>query len=117
MKCIVCGAQTQSDEQLCPLCIESEHKVQVLTPEAKQDFTGITIEQDQGKQTNEYNEYHGTNKKQRLYVKYVNFSMGQTSILTRIILGIILAGLILVVLPIALLVISIVVFFLYIMRK
>jgi hypothetical protein len=117
VKCIVCGAEIQSDEQLCPVCIELEHKVQVLTPEEKQDFSGITIEQDQGKQTSDYDDYHGNNEKQRIYVKHVNFSMGQTGILTKIILGIIFTGLIVVALPIALLVISIIVFFLYLMRK
>jgi len=117
VKCIVCGAEIQSDEQLCPVCIEVEHKVQVLTPEEKQDFTGITIEQDQGKQTREYDDSHDNNEKQRIYVKHVKFSMGQTGILTKIILGIIFTGLIVLALPIALFIISIGVFFLYFMRK
>jgi hypothetical protein len=117
VKCITCGAETQSDEQFCSICIKLEHRVQVLTPEEKQDFSGITIEQDQGKQTNAHDDYLGNNEKQRIYVKHVNLSMGQTGILTKIILGIIFAGLLFVVLPIALLAISIVVFFLYVMRK
>jgi hypothetical protein len=117
VKCIACGAEVQSDEQLCSACIELEHKVQVLTPEEKQDFSGITIEQDPGKQTNEYDDYLDNNEKQRIYVRHVNFSMKQTGIVTKIIIGIIFAGLLVIALPIALLAISIGVFFFYVMRK
>lgn len=117
MKCIACGAEIQPDKQLCALCMELEHKVQVLTPEEKQDFSGITIEQDQGKQTNEYDDYLDNDEKQRIYVRHVNFNMGQTGIVTKIILGIIFAGLLVIALPIAILVLSIVLFFFYGMRR
>lgn len=117
MKCIACGAEIQPDEQLCAVCIELEHKVQVLTPEEKQDFSGITIEQDHRGQTNEYDDYLDNDEKQRIYVRHVNFSMGQTGIVTKIILGIIFAGLLIIALPIALLALSIVVFFFYVMRR
>lgn len=117
MKCKVCGVEIRSDEELCPLCRELENKVQVLTPKEKQDFSGITIEQDQEKQAPYYDDYHGTNEKQRIYVKQMHFSTGQTGVLTKIILGIIFTGLLIVALPIAFLIISIIVVFLYIMRK
>lgn len=117
MKCSVCGVDIQSDEQLCSRCIELEHKVQVLTPEEKQDFAGLTIEQDQEKESAGHDDYRGHGENQRIYVKHVNLNMGQTGIFTKIILGIIIAGLLIVALPIALFIISIVVFSLYVMRK
>ncbi|MDF2635540.1 MAG: hypothetical protein K0R78_2414 [Pelosinus sp.] len=116
VKCVVCGLETQSDEHLCPRCIELENKVQVLTPEEKRDFAGITIEQDQEKQT-EYGDNRSYTDNHRIYVKHMNVNMGQTSILTKIILGIIFAGLLIVALPIALIIISIVMFFLFFMRR
>ncbi len=115
MKCIACGAEIQPDKQLCPLCMELEHKVQVLTPEEKQEFSGITIEQDQGKQTNDYDDYLDNDEKQRIYVRHVN--LGQTGIVTKIILGVIFAGLLVIALPIAILVLSIILFFFYGVRR
>jgi hypothetical protein len=117
VKCVVCGHEIRSDDQLCPNCIELENKVQVLTPEEKRDFSGITIEQDQEKQSAGHDDNRGYSENQRIYVKHVNFSMGQTSILTKIILGMIVAGLLIVALPIALLIIGVVMFFLLFMRK
>jgi hypothetical protein len=114
MKCSVCGDEIQPDEQLCSKCSELEHKVQILTPEEKQDFAGLTIEQDPEKQSAGYNDYR---ENQRIYVKHVNFNMRQTGMLTKIVVGIIIAGLLIVALPIALFIISIVMFTLYFMRK
>ncbi|SFL33173.1 hypothetical protein [Pelosinus propionicus] len=114
MKCNVCGVEIQSDEQQCSKCNELKHKVQILSPEEKQDFSGLTIEQDPEKQSAGYNDYRGN---QRIYVKHVNFSMGQTGMLTKILFGIIIAGLLIVALPIALFIVSIVMFTLYFMRK
>ncbi|AIF52170.1 hypothetical protein [Pelosinus sp. UFO1] len=118
MKCTVCGSELQSETQKCPTCIDTEHKVQVLTPEAKQDFGGITIEQEDGKTAEEYSDpYSGYNEKQRIYIKHVNFGTGQTGLFTKIILGIIFLGLLIVALPIALFCITLVGFFLYFVRK
>ncbi len=114
MKCSVCGDEIQPDEQLCSKCNDLEHKVQILTPEEKQDFAGLTIEQDPEQQSVGYNDYR---ENQRIYVKYVNFNMRQTGMLMKIIVGIIIAGLLIVALPIALFIISIVMFILYFMRK
>lgn len=117
VKCVVCGIEIQSDGQLCPSCTELENKVQVLTPEEKRDFAGITIEQDQEKQTRGHDDKQSYSENQRIYVKHMNFNMGQTSILTKIILGIVIAGLLIVALPIALFIIGVVMFFLFFMRK
>ncbi len=114
MKCSVCGVEIQTDKQLCSKCSELENKVQILTPEEKQDFAGLTIEQDPEKQSAGYNNYR---ENQRIYVKHVNFNLSPTGMLTKIIFGIIIAGLLVVALPIALVIISLVMFTLYFMRK
>lgn len=117
MKCSICGVEIQAGEQLCSKCMELENKVQVLTPEEKRDFTGLTIEQEQREQAAGPQNDRSYGGNQRIYVKHVNFNMGRTGIITKIIFGMILAGLLIVALPIALFVVSIVIFFLYFMRR
>jgi hypothetical protein len=116
LNCTVCGAEIQSDTGQCPKCKEIENNVQVLTPEEKQDFDGITIEQDVEKRAEEQYTYQSYNKNQRIYVKHVNFG-GRMGLFTKLILCIIFIGLIVVALPIALFFISVVGFFLYFMRR
>lgn len=112
--CKVCGAKVQGDEQECSDCREIENKVQVLSPEERQHFSGITLEQDVQEQKSD-GWHEGSNANQRIYIK--QFSMGNTNLLTKLVIGIILAGLVVIALPIALFLISIVGLFLYVVRK
>ena len=115
MKCRVCGAEVQGDEQQCFNCIEKETKVQVLTKEEKQEFNGITLVQDQGEQEREYYESENSHGNQRIYSK--QFSIVNTSFLTKLVIGIIILGVVFIALPVAILVISIISIILYFFRR
>lgn len=112
--CKVCGANVEGDEQECSDCREIESNVQVLSAEERQHFNGITLEQDVREEKND-EWYERNNANQRVYVK--QFSMGNTNLLTKIVIGIILVGLVVIALPIALFFLSIVGLFLYVVRK
>lgn len=115
LKCRVCGVEVQNDEQQCFNCIEQEAKVQVLTSEEKQGFHGITLVQDQEKQEKEYYESENLQGNQRIYSK--QFSLVNTSFLTKLIIGIIILGIVFIALPVAILVISIISVILYFFRR
>ena len=114
LNCKVCGAKVETDEQQCSRCRDMESKVQVLTLEERQDFSGITLEQEQQEDEGHYG-HQANNTNQQMYTK--QFSISSTSLLTRLLLGIILVGVIFVALPIAIFFISIVGLITYIVRK
>ena len=116
LNCKVCGAEIQFDTGQCSKCKEVESNVQVLSPEEKKDFGGITIEQDTEKKTEEQYTYQGYNENQRIYVKHISFGK-HMGLFTKMILGIIFIGLVVVALPITLLFISVIGLFLYFMRR
>ena len=113
LNCRVCGAEVEADEQQCSKCRENE-KVQILTLEERQDFSGITLEQDQQEEEGRY-EHQASNDNQQMYFK--QFSVSSTSLLTKLLLGIILVGVIFVALPIAIFFISIVGIITYMVRR
>lgn len=114
LNCRVCGAEVEADEQLCFKCKEMENKVQVLTLEEKQHFSGITLEQDEREEEGHY-EYQARNANQQMYSRQFNIS--STSLLTKVLFGVILAGVVFIALPIAIFFISIVGIILYLVRK
>lgn len=113
LNCIICGAKVQGDEEKCSDCKEVENKVQVLSVEERQDFDGITLEQDQKEQG--YYDYEKSSANQKIYSK--QFSIGHATLLTKIVIGIILIFMVVVALPVALFLISVVSLFLYLVRK
>lgn len=115
LRCSVCGAEVRAEEQQCSNCIEKESKVQVLTPEEKQEFNGVTLVQEQEQGARGHYESEHYHRDQRIYTK--QFSVGNTSILTKIIIGLVLLGVVFVALPVAILGISIISLILYFFRK
>ena len=114
LNCKVCGAGMETDEQQCSKCREFENKVQVLTQEERQHFSGITLEQDERQEEGHY-QYQASNAKQQMYSRH--FSISNTSLLTKLLIGIILAGVVFIALPIAIFFISIVGIITYIVRR
>jgi len=114
LNCRICGAEIETDEQQCSKCREMESKVQVLTLEERQHFGGITLEQDQ-QETQGHDEYQASNANQQIYTR--QFSISNTSLLTKLLLGIILAGVVFIALPIAIFFISIIAIITYIVLK
>jgi len=116
LNCRVCGVEVEADEQQCPKCREIENKVQVLTLDEKQHFSGITLEQDpQEEEGNDQYQDQDGNANQQMYTR--QFSISNTGFLTKLLLGIILAGVVFIALPIAIFFIIIVGIITYIMRK
>ena len=114
LNCRVCGAEVEENEQQCSKCREMESKVQVLTLEERQHFSGITLEQDQ-QEDKGHSEYQASNDNQQMYTR--QFSISNISLLTKLLLGIILLGVVVVALPIAILFICIVGIITYLVRK
>lgn len=114
LNCRVCGAEVEADEQQCLKCGEMESKVQVLTLEERQHFSGITLEQDQQEEEGHF-EHQANNENRQMYTK--QFSISSASLLTKLLLGIILVGVVFIALPIAIFFISIVGIITYMVRK
>lgn len=115
LNCRVCGAVVEADEQECSKCREMENKVQVLTAEELEHFNGITLEQEQQEDEGQHYEHQANNDNQQMYTKQFNIS--STSLLTKLLVGIILVGVVFVALPIAVFFISIVGLVTYMVRK
>lgn len=56
MRCSICGAETGDAQRVCDRCRQAQADVQVLTPDERDRFTGITI--DVGEQQRDYNQSH-----------------------------------------------------------
>lgn len=111
MNCVVCGSKVEDDEDKCLRCRQGN--LQVLSEQERRGFKGITLEQETNEQG--YSGYEKSHANQRIYVK--QFSLGNTSLLTKIAIGLILAAIIVIALPIALVIMSIIGLFVYIVRK
>jgi len=114
LNCKVCGSEVEADEEQCSKCREIENKVQVLTPEEKQHFNGMTLEQDEREEEG-HEQYRASNANQQMYSK--QFSIGNTSLFTKLLLGVILVGFVFIALPVALFLISVVGIITYMVRK
>jgi hypothetical protein len=104
--------------KVCSNC-DRNRSVTVLTPEEREGFQGVTINQEQERQENGYYEYSSTGPNHRVHVRQVHFNSG-TGFLSRlfIVLAILafLAALVLVALPLAVIVIGVVAVISFIIR-
>jgi hypothetical protein len=92
MRCEQCGAEFNDAGKTCPECGYFFGEVEVLTPEDREDFQGITIESPgrEGERQADYNyEYHDSQK--GVYVRQFNFNSGKGGLLNRIMVGLIIA--------------------------
>ncbi len=113
LNCINCGFQLENEEQQCPVCKGTESNVQVLTRKERQEFDGITLEQEETQDASAGYTYHATG--QRQYRK--SFTIAPTSLFTKVVVGIIFAALLVLVLPVALFLIGITIISVYFFRK
>ncbi|HEY3424827.1 MAG TPA: hypothetical protein VGL27_08535 [Negativicutes bacterium] len=118
MHCDVCGAELQPGEQECIKCKNSESGLQVLTPDEKKRFKGITIDDEEELSgAEESYEYRDSQSNQRIYVRHVNFSSPKIGFFTKLLIGLVLAGLVFVVLPIAVLFMVIIAIVWFLLRR
>lgn len=97
MKCSFCGRELDSGIQECPYCHRRvEAEVQVLRPEERDTFDGVTIEQDES--TGGGTRVGDAREERRTYeqnagpqIKVQSFGCGSSILMTLLILGGILA--------------------------
>jgi hypothetical protein len=98
MSCIYCGAFTDPSQTVCEKCRHNP-EVTVLAPEERENFNGLTIEQDLN--GNEYHQSQETDSNPHVYVRRI--SLGSSGgLLTKLIIAGIFLVIVLVALPLAL---------------
>ena len=92
MKCSFCGKELERGTQECPYCHCSiEAEVQVLRPEERDTFDGVTIEQDGNAEGGTRVEDMRTERRAYEQIRVHSFGCGSGILMTLLILGGILA--------------------------
>jgi hypothetical protein len=92
MRCKKCNAEMEAEVGVCPVCgerwTEHEVEVEVLPPEERDEFQGITIEQNPQSSPDERGDsnYEYYDPRKRVYVRQINLS-GKGGWLSRILVG------------------------------
>ena len=106
MYCAKCGQETKDNENLCVNCQQPENQIEVLPPEERENFQGITLEQNESNQHHSkegYYEFENNGQRQKVYVKHINMKSFKMGFLAKLLLGMAVMLLIVVALPLALL--------------
>lgn len=107
MQCNHCGNPVEVDNTICPECGEVvQTKIQVLSPEERENFDGMTIEEEKH-ETDDTFEYQRNTSNGRVYVRQISFGNSPGGIINKIIIGAVILGLVIVALPLALAVLGI----------
>jgi len=116
MYCEKCGNQLNPGETNCNICRHSSDEVEVLTPEEKNSFQGMTIE---AVDNDEKDRYRGENRtaQQKIYFKQTHFNLSNTSLLTKLFIAASVVFMVFVALPILLLILSVVLIGWLLLRK
>lgn len=105
MRC-TCGAEVEPGKEKCAQCQSLEAKVQLLTPEERQHFQGVTIDQE-GESAEEHSGSSGFHSGSRIYVKQVSFGSG-TSLIVKLLIGAAIASLVVfIAMPLALMLLAV----------
>lgn len=102
MRCENCGTELAADEFECRRCQSDQAAVQVLSPEEKQSFDGITI--DTAGDAPRYEKYEQQDSAEpRIFVRQIHINPSGLGLLPKLIIGIVLFGLVMfIALPVAL---------------
>ena len=105
MGCANCGSEFDDNLDNCPEC-NSSRNVTVLTPEERENFSGVTISQEEEKKQDGYYEYTHSRPGQRVHIRQVSFDSSKHGAWGKLAIGLavlaVIAGLFLVALPIVL---------------
>ncbi len=110
MRCPKCNEEMDGVENLCRRCAGETSEVQVLRPDERDDFKGLTIQQgpDASNQTGYQEtdadnfEYRSEGPGHRVYVRQVSFGSQPFGFLTKLALAAMILFFIFVALPVAL---------------
>jgi hypothetical protein len=94
LQCNVCGNETVEATGVCPDCASNLNKVQVLPPDERESFHGLTIEQDGRRETNDQTESP--------FRKVFVYNSASAGTMTKLILNAILLCVVILFLPLAL---------------
>jgi hypothetical protein len=99
----------EDESTVCSNCGGEKSRVQVLTPEERENFQGLTISQEPERNDDGYYEYKSAGGRRRVYMRQVNLGRSPAGLLTSLFIGVVILGLVILFLPLALLVIGILV--------
>jgi hypothetical protein len=102
MQCERCGAAIPDGGTTCPECGYSFNTVEVLTPEEREGFQGITIESPSSKAGRA--DYSYDDPQKGVYVRWFNFNSDRGGLLNRIFTGLTIAAVLFLLFPILFLV-------------
>ncbi|SDF36741.1 hypothetical protein [Sporolituus thermophilus] len=97
MRCSICGAETGDALRVCDRCRQAQAEVQVLTPDERDRFTGITI--DAGEKQRDYNQSHHAGR--GVFIRHITLGW-RGGWLTKLAIAAVLAAIVFVVLPLGL---------------
>lgn len=100
MRCPNCNQEVNSGDT-CPYCETPLNQVKVLSPEERENFEGITIDQEEQDEQQEQYRQQGS---YRVYVKQVD--TGSTSVLTKVLLALFIAFFLFVALPMTIVIVA-----------
>ncbi len=106
MKCFQCGFEMDDAAASCPNCGAEQGKVQILPPEERENFQGLTIEAERGPAGDD--DYRGEGPRRRVYVHRVDLGSTPGGLFLKLIIAGVLLFLVIMALPLALLVIGVI---------
>ena len=113
MRCQKCGGEFDGVGPECSKCAGGEPEVKVLSPDERDDFHGVTIQQGNEKETGpDYPQWPADSSHEpysegpgpRVYVKQVFFGSRSSGLLTKLVFAAVVLFLLFVALPLALIV-------------
>ena len=115
MQCPKCGGETDA-AGFCKSCAGGEPEITVLSPDERDDFHGMTIQQGNEREPGpDYpqwpadgnQEYRSEGPGHRVYVRQVSFGSQSTSWLTKLVIAAVIGFLLFVALPVALIILAV----------
>jgi hypothetical protein len=108
-RCLECGAEYQPGQEICAVCNAVLSQVRVMTEAEREQFGGMTIEQDENFRYHSQNDKFGSSS--RIYVRHAKFNLGGIGLIPRLLFGAgIVALIMLVALPVVLIILAATVF-------
>jgi len=105
-RCPKCAAEMDEGKDYCPKCGNQCSAVQILTPQERELFHGVTI-QDEEAQGGPCSEYESAKPRQRVYVRHVQIdSTGPSGFFVKLIFLALVLLFIFIFLPMALLLVA-----------
>lgn len=101
MQCASCGLPVGEEETRCPHCGKTVSPVSVLSPNEREAFNGVTIDQDGDRRSDDRQD----NSRERIYFRhvYVGGNSKWSGLVTLLIVGFIIAAFLFFALPVILL--------------